>query len=158
MDTAPVQIDRPRSVGQERVLQSDGAFSLLGIPQLTQAAESRAVGSQLLPAHTTLSHAYYSSTSVFIFLPSMMLQARERCVIQGRLHLVGQKAYLPAHALLSFQKLPNHTRCLCLPSQRGLEAPCHPGPCCIQEARLRKSPLQISPVHSGLERARDAPA
>ena len=39
-----------------------------------------------------------------------MLQTQARCVIQGRLHLVDKKPYVPAHALLSFQKLPNHTR------------------------------------------------
>lgn len=70
----------------------------------------RVAGSQLLPAHTSLSHACYSSASFFIFSPSVMLQTQARCVIQGRLHLVDKKPYVPAHALLSFQKLPNHTR------------------------------------------------
>lgn len=85
MDTASVQIDGPHSIGQERAVQSETGYPLMpGNP----AAERRAVGSQLLPASTTPSHASYSSTSLFMFLPSGMLQMQESCVTQGRLHLV----------------------------------------------------------------------
>lgn len=54
----------------------------------------RVAGSQLLPAHTSLSHACYSSASFFIFSPSVMLQTQARCVIQGRLHLMAKKPYV----------------------------------------------------------------
>lgn len=94
-------------MGQERALRSVGdcTLSFLRIPQLAEQLGAS-------PRQPTLpcQHACYSSTSLFIFLPSMMLQTQARCVIQGGLHLVDKKAYVPAHALLSFQKLPGHTR------------------------------------------------
>lgn len=55
-----------------------------------------------------------------------MLQTQARCVIQGRLHLVDKKPYVPAHASLSFQKLPTHTRGSLL-SWRGLGGIVLPG-------------------------------
>lgn len=114
MDTAPVWIVDPILLSGNGAPVRRGALSFLGIPQLTTAAESRAVGSQLLPAHTTLSQAYYSSTWLFIILQSMMLQTQARCVIKGRLRLWDKKThmFLPTFRYsLSFQKLPNHTPC-----------------------------------------------
>ena len=94
-------------MGQEGALRSVGdcALSFLGTPQLAEQ-----LGASSCQPTLPCQHACYSSTSLSIFLPSMMLQTQARCVIQGRLHLVAKKAYVPAHALLSFQKLPRHTR------------------------------------------------
>lgn len=62
--------------------------------------------------------------SILIFSPSVMLQTQARCVIQGRLHLVDKKPYVPAHTLLSFPNLPSHTRGSLFAFMAGLQGHC----------------------------------
>lgn len=62
---------------------------LLGTPQLSETSESRAGGSQLLPAHVALSHASYSSMCLFIILRSMMFPTQGKMCHKGETSPVG---------------------------------------------------------------------
>lgn len=95
------------------------------VPGNPTATETEQRGASSPPAHTSLSHTYYSPTCLFIILQSMMLQTQKRCVIKRRLFLVGRKAYVPAHNMLcaEFSKTPQpHPLALCLTSQQGISA------------------------------------